>query len=477
VRVATEPVCRNHTAPIELLRQRVITRPPLVLWQGPRGGGKSFLQGLGSWINSLQYDGHAAMVLGGSLAQSRQIYASLKYFRAQHPQRSPVKLTATQATFVTGSTLAILAASETSVRGPHVPTLLLDEVDLIAAERRDSAMGMSMGLHGLTASVVMTSTWHIPGGPMAGLMEQGRSGAFPVHTFCIWEVLERCPDTRSGPKLENCPACPLVTWCHDDRHERPDRLPKAKRSDGHYPIESLIQKVRAVTPRVFRSDYLCDEPIAPGAWFASFGNRNISTEADYDPRLAVHVSIDSGVYTGAVFMQVRTLADGSPLVTVYDEMLTYDVYAFEVAQAILRRAPAHVRRRVSTDSSGGVRNPVGPTVIDEYRRAGLNGHNGIEHWRKPAGSVVDTLALLESFVGAADGTPSLLVHPRCVKLLDAFRSYARAQLRGQWQDYPEDPQHPHEDMIDALRGGLSLEFPEGRRPPPQFNRLYAGRIF
>ena len=34
-------------------------------------------------------------------------------------------------------------------------------------------------------------------------------------------------------------------------------------------------------------------------------------------------------------------------------------------------------------------------------------------------------------------------------------------------DYAEDPQHPHEDLIDPLAGGLKLEFPEGRLPPPQ----------
>ena len=35
----------------------------------------------------------------------------------------------------------------------------------------------------------------------------------------------------------------------------------------------------------------------------------------------------------------------------------------------------------------------------------------------------------------------------------------------QWMDYAEDPQHPHEDLIDPLAGGLKLEFPEGRTPP------------
>ncbi len=33
-------------------------------------------------------------------------------------------------------------------------------------------------------------------------------------------------------------------------------------------------------------------------------------------------------------------------------------------------------------------------------------------------------------------------------------------------DYAEDPQHPHEDLIDPVAGGLKLEFPQGRTPQP-----------
>jgi hypothetical protein len=39
-------------------------------------------------------------------------------------------------------------------------------------------------------------------------------------------------------------------------------------------------------------------------------------------------------------------------------------------------------------------------------------------------------------------------------LIRAFQAYRRASVKGQWRDWPEDPQHPHEDLMDALRGGL-----------------------
>ena len=92
---------------------------------------------------------------------------------------------------------------------------------------------------------------------MSTLIERGHAGEFPVATYCIFEVLERCPESRSGLNLENCPACPLLAWCHEDCDADPQGRPKAKRSQGHYAIDSLIQKVQATSLRVFEADYLC----------------------------------------------------------------------------------------------------------------------------------------------------------------------------------------------------------------------------
>jgi hypothetical protein len=135
------------------------------------------------------------------------------------------------------------------------------------------------------------------------------------------------------------------------------------------------------------------------------------------------------------------------------------------------------RMRVSTDSAGGARNPVGPTVIAEYERAGLRGYRGLEHWPKYAGSIQDSLQLVEALIRSADGTANLKIHPRCKRLIDALQAYTRAKRAGQYMDYPEEPQHPHEELVDALRGGLKVEFQEGRRVPPRFTRKKAKDVF
>jgi hypothetical protein len=68
-----------------------------------------------------------------------------------------------------------------------------------------------------------------------------------------------------------------------------------------------------------------------------------------------------------------------------------------------------------------------------------------------------------------------MVHPRCKRVLTAFQCYARAKLSSQWTDYAEDPQYPHEDLIDTLAGGLKLEFPQGQTPPPALRAAHASK--
>lgn len=467
---------------MDFLEAWVYDRPSLSLVLGPRGGGKSYLAALATHCDSMSYPLHDTKILGGSEAQSMQIYQALRTFQdGELTPISPItQFNRENATYENGSTVGYIPASEKSVRGPHVPTLRLDEVDEIDPGLRESAMGMSMSMGGKPACASMTSTYHRIGGPMKELLERGEDGDFPVYRFCVFEVLERCPDSRSGKFLEHCPACPLKKWCWQDIDGHGGGIPKAKRSRGHYTIDSLIQKVKGVSARVFESDYLCSGPRADGVWFTTWeGASNVTPDAEYDPRLPVYVSIDSGVFTGAVFLQICHVAGGHH-VNVFGDYLAEGVSAEVAGRAILdlgERLCGTAERYVSTDSAGGARNPVGPSVIAEYERVGLRGRAGIQQWPRYAGCVSDGLATIEALVRSADGTVGLRVHPRCRHMIAAFREYARAKRQGQWMDYPEDPQHPAEDLMDSLRGQLAILMPEGRRREPPYRREKVGRVF
>lgn len=482
VKIARQSVCEGHSSSWDFFAQHFFHRPPIALILGPRGGGKSFLSALNTHITSRWNPKHGTRILGGSRSQSEQVYKALREAVQQGigPMGSDadaiVRLTREEAIYHNGSEIAVLAASSTSVRGPHVPSLKLDEVDEIPPDLREAAIGMCMERHGSRASVLMTSTWHRLNGPMATLVDRARSGEFPLHTFCAFDIVEQCPDERSGEHLEHCPACPLQRWCHDVPR---GLAPKAKRASGHYSIDALIQKVRATSLRTFEADYLCLGPRSDGLWFPRFRvSQHVHESAEYDRRFPVQVAIDSGVFTGAVFFQVLKKTgtpSGSETVRVFADYLAENIPAEQNARAIMEIARTRCDGRmdiISTDPAGGARNPVGPTVIGEYERAGLR---PIQRW--PLGSVADGLALVESFIDSADGSTNLSIHPRCVSTIQSLQNYRRAKRGGQWQDYPEDPQHPFEDLVDALRGGLRLCYPDGRSSQTPMTRVLARQVF
>lgn len=496
LKIPVLPVCEGHQSPAYMAAQLVYDRPMQSLWRGPRGGGKSLIAGFANYLLGQQYPDFEAKILGGSQAQSEQIYRAMDLFRKNRPEIDAIReMLKTEATFwhpddrsLRGAHIQMLAASDKSVRGPHVPQLNLDEVDEIENAIREHAYGMAVAKGNLSASISMTSTWHKVSGPMAELFKEGEEGKFPVGTFCMFDVLERCPEERSGPDLEKCPACPLMEWCHADRDRHPQGLPKAKRSCGHYSIDAFIQKT-FLSRRVFECDYLCYEPRAEGAWFIDFAeNLHCTEDADYRGDMPFHCSIDPGVHTGAVWFQWRKTYDGHIDVNVFG-----DYYAEHLSAGASAHAMAIIDRtseltgqpiqgsKVSMDPAGRQSNAVGPTVVGEYKRMGCYGvpTPTIYDWPylgmgRPK---TDNLQLVESLLKDATGRVGIKIHPRCKHLIAALKGYARAQSpSGQWLDRPVDPQHPHEETVDALSGGLSLEFPKGLVAPTELPKVHARRI-
>ena len=78
VRIANQRVCRGHQSPGEYFAKITLDRPPLALVLGPRGGGKSFLSALNTHFTSRWHAKHGTRILGGSLAQSEQVYRALR---------------------------------------------------------------------------------------------------------------------------------------------------------------------------------------------------------------------------------------------------------------------------------------------------------------------------------------------------------------------------------------------------------------
>jgi hypothetical protein len=188
-----------------------------------------------------------------------------------------------------------------------------------------------------------------------------------------------------------------------------------------------------------------------GAWFDGFDSSvHVDASVTLQPGLPVYEAIDSGVHTGAVWFQIDDRW-GDPRCWILGDLYLFDVPAEKAARAILgRRAEILGSTRANvlavTDPAGGASTPFGVTVLEEYERAGL---------RPTAWPKLPILGGLEAIEALVSDTPArLLIHPRAEAIIAAFGNYKRKQVAGQWIDRPEDPQHPHEDMMDALRGGL-----------------------
>jgi hypothetical protein len=190
-----------------------------------------------------------------------------------------------------------------------------------------------------------------------------------------------------------------------------------------------------------------------GLWFEGFDpDIHVTEGADYDPALPVYLGCDPGVFTGAVAFQVKEVEKRS-FVNVVADYLAEGRGARENARAIQGMLAERCGGKLKAgycDPSGGARNPIGPTVLSEYKDAGLK----LYPWASANPSVADSLTNVEMLLVPVQGIPSLTVHPRCRHLIDAFAAYKRAKRADQWIDAPEDPQHPAEDVIDSLRGGL-----------------------
>ena len=125
---------------------------------------------------------------------------------------------------------------------------------------------------------------------------------------------------------------------------------------------------------------------------------------------------------------------------------------------------------VRLDPASAARTGIGPTAYAEFER--VFGPRALGRW--PTHRVLDGLDQLEVLLDRQ----CLLIHPRCEKLKGAFQNYSRRRSTGgDWLDDPADPQHPHEDLMDALRGGIRDRFPEGRIEQPRMMRsVPAGRM-
>jgi Terminase large subunit, T4likevirus-type, N-terminal len=219
--------------------------------------------------------------------------------------------------------------------------------------------------------------------------------------------------------------------------------------------------------------------IVDGAWFPMFSlPRHVSTGAEYHSAFPIRVAIDAGTsrHTGAVMFQVRPHNSGWSRITVFGDYHGLDVVSAENALAIRDKCMSLTQRGpdlVRMDPAATAKTSIGPAAFNEYAR--VFGERITARW--PTHGVADGLDQIELMLGAAANEPRILVHPRCIYLVQAFQNYRREERGGEFLDTPVDPQHPAEDLMDALRGGIRDAMPEGRKAGPDLRMVSARTLF
>jgi hypothetical protein len=231
----------DHTAPFKAFADAYFNRGgTITLWHGSRGlSGKSFMLGILGLTKAFLL-GADTNVLGGSLSQSQNLHIHMR--NALDSENSPRYMVDTESAFLIKLTnkahIRPLTASQKTVRGPHPPFLILDEIDEMDIDILDAALGQPMPQKNYLGEIlqpytVMCSTWQNPEG-----------------TFT--EVRRRFEER----------GLPIIQWCYQC---------SANPIDGWLTQETIDNKKLEIPAEMWRTEYELGEP--------SIGNRAFNPDA------------------------------------------------------------------------------------------------------------------------------------------------------------------------------------------------------
>lgn len=190
-------VCPGHVSPFEAVAHAFFGREPnFAVWYASRGSGKSLALAVLGLVKAFVYDVDVT-ILGGSMTQSMNVRAHMRKLM-EHSNAPIYAVAKDQATLIgmaTGKNIVPLPASQTTVRGPHPPLQLLDEVDEMEYEIYNASLGQAMeqlNIHGHVVEeyIVASSTWQNPEGTFTKVIEDARERQLPIMTWCWRELLQ-----------------------------------------------------------------------------------------------------------------------------------------------------------------------------------------------------------------------------------------------------------------------------------------------
>ncbi|MFP4144830.1 MAG: hypothetical protein ACOCTI_03870 [Phycisphaeraceae bacterium] len=400
-----------------------------VVWAS-RGGGKTLLGAVATLLDLLFKPGIQVRILGGSLEQSSRMFEHLRQLcdrpglrglLAGQPTRRRVEL-------INGSRAAVLAQSQRSIRGVRVHKLRCDEVEEFDPEVWEAAQLVTRsGWCGSTyvrGRVEAMSTMHRPGGLMSRLISR-RTGA-KVFRWNYLDVIERCPPGR------DCRSCPLHSECRG----------RAREAAGFLAIDDLVQQWHRTSRDTWAAEMRCRRPRRGDRVYPGFDPRTHVRPAGSDKSGALVGGMDFGLRSPLVMLWARLdCLSGEQVVHVVEEYIEPGRTMAQHLTAIdVRTREAGLPRPawLGVDPAGRQGNShSGLSDIDLLRAEGYR-------VRSRPSRLAEGIELLRCRFDRG----TLLVDPRCTRLIEALEQYHFDPRRPQREQPVKDgPDH----LCDALR--------------------------
>ena len=409
-----------------------------VVWAS-RGGGKTFLGAVATALELLFKPGITIRILGGSLEQSARMHEHLRRLLERPRLAAEVegRITERRVRLRNGSSVELLAQSQTSVRGTRVQRLRCDEVELFDPDVWEAAQlvtrSKSCGGVRVRASIECLSTMHVPGGLMSRLVKECGDGKRRLFKWGLVDVLERCGDEHRCLGVDGGADCALHPECGG----------KAKEPghSGHLAVDDAVRMKGRVSLATWSSEMLCQRPSRRDAVFPEFepAAHVVDGEAWGEEGLTWLGGMDFGFRAPTVVLWAALDAGG--VLWVVDERHVAGAVLAEHVEAIVK-SPWPKFAWIGVDPAGNAASDQsGESAVSVLKKAGLAVRS--RGMKIPAG-----LELIRARLRAASGgPPRLFVHRRCVKLIESLERYR----------YSKDPESevPEKDgadhAVDALR--------------------------
>lgn len=405
--------CKNHSAPFDFIADGFFGRYPTDggVVHANRGGGKTLDVAILHICLMILKPGYELAHVGAVERQGMKCYEYFIGFSEMAPLDDQFSKTLLKdAQTHSGSKLQNIPGTYAAVSGPHPNGLTFDEIEEAKGwEVIEKAMGCPMSLKGYNSFILFLSTRDFVGGIMDKMLARvGRVG-WAVYTWCIWDVIERCPDHR---QCKNCPALTQAR-CNGKAKTVPG---------GFYKINDFIQKSGTVDDDTWISQYLCLTPARSGRVYKEFDRKNhvTKTALRFDPALPIYVLCDPGFTNPFVLLWVQF--DSMDRMIVVKERRWVGYTDDEVCTELLEYAKKTPRSSINYLPVNPKKTPqkriefvcdtASPDVMRTFRR--MLGWSIRRGWKKAENEIEDIKLVRGAIKLRNDGTSGLLISSDCV---------------------------------------------------------------